>query len=272
MIGIRPLPARLLFAPAVVGAWLLLALAWTPATLLVERAGGHGADGGGVFLRMLANFVPWMAVTPMLLRLARLYPMNRRLDSLLIHAMVGVIVIPAAAVAGRVLALLVTPGGGYWANFPSAAAITALYSVPIYVAVAAIGQALARAHPHPPGTRAPTYPRRLAIREKSRTELIETRDIEHVEVAGHYLCIHAGGTVHVTRGRLHDLERQLDPAEFVRVHRSTIVRLDGIRALDERRNGDCELLLASGRRVAASRNYRPVLQAGLGVADMPDPS
>ncbi|MCW3847499.1 LytTR family transcriptional regulator [Sphingomonas sp. LB-2] len=270
MIASRPLRARLWFVPAIVGAWLLLALAWTPATLLVERAGGHGADGGGVFLLVLLSFVPWMAATPLMLWLAQRFPVaQRRVERLLVHAMVGVIVIPLVALAGRALTLLVNPVGS-WSHFGIAVAITAFYSVPIYVAVAAIGQALARAHPLAAATQ--TYPARLAIREKGRTDVLETRAIDHVDVAGHYLCIHAGEAVHVIRGQLGDLEARLDPAEFARVHRSTIVRLDRIRALDERRNGDCELLLASGRRVAASRSYRDALQARLGMAQFESPS
>lgn len=272
MIAVRPLAPRLLVLPGIVGGWLLLALAWTPATLLVEQAGGHDADGSGIFLRMLAGFVPWMAATPLLLRLASRYPVGRRrLGPLLVHASAGLVLIPAIAVAGRVLSLLVTPGA-YWGNFGTATAIVALYSVPIYVAVAAIGQALVRARPQQPEPENEAYPRRLAVREKGRTELIETRAIDHVEVAGHYLCIHAGGTVHIARGRLGALERQLDPSEFARVHRSAIVRLDRIRALHERRNGDCELLLAGGRRVAASRAYRAQLEARLGVAEVELPS
>ena len=271
MLAARPLPSRLLFAPAVIGAWLLLALVWTPATFLVEQAGGHGVGSGDVFVRIFASFVPWMAATPLLLGFARRHPVGRRPRSLLVHAIAGFILVPAIAVAGRALSLLVLPGG-YWGNFGTASAIVALYSVPIYVAVAAIGQALARTRPDSLVLRADAYPRRLAIRERGRTELVETRDIDHVEVAGHYLCIHAGDTVHITRGRLGALERQLDPAEFARVHRSTIVRLDRIRALDERRNGDCELLLAGGRRIAASRAYRAPLQARLNMAQLQDPS
>lgn len=115
---------------------------------------------------------------------------------------------------------------------------------------------------------APAYQRRLVVREKGRTELIETRDVDYIDVAGHYLCIHVGDAVHVTRGQLAELEEMLDPAEFVRVHRSTMVRLDRVKALDERRNGDCDLVLTDGRRILLSRIYRDSLRARLGLPNL----
>jgi two-component system LytT family response regulator len=113
----------------------------------------------------------------------------------------------------------------------------------------------------------PDYLRRLAVKEAGRTEVIDLKDVDYVDVAGHYLCIHVGKTVHLMRGTLSELEHRLDPAEFVRVHRSALARLDRIRSAATRRNGDFDLILASGARVSASRTYRDRIRERLGLED-----
>lgn len=99
------------------------------------------------------------------------------------------------------------------------------------------------------------YLQRLMVKDRSHTEIVPTRDIDYVDVAGHYLCIHVGRTVHLQRGALTDLERQLDPAEFCRIHRSAIVRLDRVQALTARRNGDYDVVLKTGAKLLMSRTY-----------------
>lgn len=255
----RHLPLAL----TVIGGWALLALVWTPATTLVERG---AQPWPAVFLFVLLGFVPWMAATPLIVALARRFPIERgRLPNLAVHALAGAILIPLIALTGRMLATGLTGmGAADPARMVSAALIVSLYSVPTYVAVAAIAQGIARIER---GQRAaaPAHPRRLAIRERGRTELLDTHAIDYVDVAGHYLCVHVGETVHVTRGQLKDLEASLDPREFARIHRSTLVRLDRVKALTERRNGDCDLILADGRQLLLSRTYRDSLQARLGL-------
>jgi two-component system, LytTR family, response regulator len=69
------------------------------------------------------------------------------------------------------------------------------------------------------------YLERLAIKNRERTEFVAMRDIDYIDVAGHYICVHVGKTVHLIRGALQELEVRLDPTQFVRIHRSAIVRL-----------------------------------------------
>lgn len=105
---------------------------------------------------------------------------------------------------------------------------------------------------------------RLAIRERGRTELVSVHDIDYVDVAGHYLCVHAGKSVHLLRGTLSELEPQLDPVQFARIHRSALVRLERIRSLAARRNGDCDVLLSDGTKLPMSRTYLESVRARLG--------
>ena len=90
-------------------------------------------------------------------------------------------------------------------------------------------------------------------------------DIDYIDVAGHYLCVHVGKQVHLIRGALNELEDRLDPALFARIHRSAIVRLDRIKSLSIRRNGDCDVALADGATLVMSRSYSDAVRARLGL-------
>jgi len=104
----------------------------------------------------------------------------------------------------------------------------------------------------------------LAIKDKDRTDVVAVSDVDYIDVAGHYLCVHVGKRVHLIRASLSELEERLDPALFARVHRSAIVRLDRIKSLATRRNGDCDLVLADGSKLVMSRSYSDAVRARLG--------
>jgi two-component system LytT family response regulator len=101
--------------------------------------------------------------------------------------------------------------------------------------------------------------KRLAIKEKGRIDVVDVDDIDYIDSGGHYLCIHVGKTVHLLRGQISQLESQLDPMRFARVHRSAIVRLDRIKSLGRRHNGDCDLILAGGAKIVLSRTFHEAL-------------
>jgi two-component system LytT family response regulator len=105
----------------------------------------------------------------------------------------------------------------------------------------------------------PKFLKRLAIKEKGRIDVVDADDIDYIDAGGHYLCIHVGKTVHLLRGQLSEMEARLDPTQFARVHRSAIVRLDRVRSLARRQNGDCDLILADGAKLVLSRTYHEAL-------------
>jgi two-component system, LytTR family, sensor histidine kinase AlgZ len=136
---------RVSFAAIVVGAWMIVVLAWTPATYLVETGSGWSPSIGKVFLLVLLNFLPWMIVTPIVFWLAARFPItqHRLWRHLLVQAGAGVLLVPLLTIGGTVLgALVLTPRQLSFRN-PAATAITAFYAVPTYIAVAGIGQAVA---------------------------------------------------------------------------------------------------------------------------------
>ncbi|MCB1694016.1 MAG: response regulator transcription factor, partial [Pseudomonadales bacterium] len=72
------------------------------------------------------------------------------------------------------------------------------------------------------------FPEKLAIKDGGETTLVAARDIDWIDAAGDYMCIHACDETHIMRITMKELEQQLDPSIFQRVHRSTIVNLDRV--------------------------------------------
>jgi len=100
------------------------------------------------------------------------------------------------------------------------------------------------------------FPDRLAIKDGGETTLVLTKDIDWVDAAGDYMCIHANDETHIMRITMKELEQQLDPVSFQRVHRSTIVNLDRVVKVCSHMNGEFHLVLANGSSVKMSRSYK----------------
>ncbi|MFB9067215.1 LytR/AlgR family response regulator transcription factor [Pseudofulvimonas gallinarii] len=103
-------------------------------------------------------------------------------------------------------------------------------------------------------------PVRLAIRDGGKTVLVEETDIDWIDAAGDYMCIHAKGDTHILRGTLRELEAKLDADRFARIHRSTIVNIARVRELRPHINGEYFLTLDGGHEVKLSRSYRDQLR------------
>lgn len=99
------------------------------------------------------------------------------------------------------------------------------------------------------------YAKRLVIRDAQGMYFVAVADVDRVEAEGNYVAIIARGRRHLARETMHMLASRLDPAEFVRVHRSHVVRIDRIRRLEPCGHGEYELTLADGIRLTSSRSY-----------------
>lgn len=108
-----------------------------------------------------------------------------------------------------------------------------------------------------PGQAAPI--KQILIRDRARAYFIPVDGIERLSAAGNYVEIHAAGKVHLVREPLAKLAAQLDAGEFIRVHRSHVVKLSAIAELQPMFHGDYELVLRSGERLALSRRYKALL-------------
>ena len=101
---------------------------------------------------------------------------------------------------------------------------------------------------------------RLPIKNRGQTLFVNVADIDWIEAASYYACLHVGAATHILRRPLQELERDLDARMFVRIHRSIIVNLGRIRGLALQAGGDYEVVLEGEARLRLSRRYRKRLQ------------
>jgi DNA-binding LytR/AlgR family response regulator len=99
------------------------------------------------------------------------------------------------------------------------------------------------------------YETELWIREGDARVRVPVQMIERLEADGDYVRLHVGQRVRLMRARLGDLAERLDPAQFVRIHRSEIVRHDLIAAIRRHDSGRTFAVLSGGREVPVSRRY-----------------
>jgi len=105
---------------------------------------------------------------------------------------------------------------------------------------------------------------RFAVRQGDRLTLVDVRDVDWIEASGDYLELHTGKARHLVRMTMQEVEGRLD-AGFARVHRSAIVRLDRVAALEPYGAGEETLILRDGTRLRVSRRYRNDLRRRLGL-------
>jgi len=98
--------------------------------------------------------------------------------------------------------------------------------------------------------------RKLAIRDHEGTVLVSIDDIDWVDAAGDYMCVHVKGETHIMRSTLKNLMSRLDPRKFKRIHRSTIVNLERVVKATPLLKGEYLLDLDCDERLKVSRNYR----------------
>ena len=97
---------------------------------------------------------------------------------------------------------------------------------------------------------------KLAVRDGGRTVRVDLHSIRWIDAAGDYMCIHTDGDTHILRATMRELETQLDPARFQRIHRSTMVNLSRVREMRSHINGEYFLILDSGHELKLSRSYK----------------
>jgi two-component system, LytTR family, response regulator len=103
--------------------------------------------------------------------------------------------------------------------------------------------------------------KQILVRDADRAYFLPVEDIERISAAGNYLEVLAAGKVHLIREPLSAFISQLAPEEFLRVHRSHVVRIGFIAELRPMFHGDYELILRDGKRLSLSRRYKLLLPA-----------
>ncbi|MEW6981070.1 LytR/AlgR family response regulator transcription factor [Colwelliaceae bacterium 6471] len=105
------------------------------------------------------------------------------------------------------------------------------------------------------------YKTRLIVKEPGRIKLIDVAQINYIAGAGNYADVYLFDEKHILhRETLTSLETQLDPKEFVRIHRSSIVRRSSVAELRANENGDYTVILKSGHELTLSRRNKDKLE------------
>lgn len=102
----------------------------------------------------------------------------------------------------------------------------------------------------------PDYLKRIAVKEYERIHFIYVEKIDWISSQGNYVEINSEGENFLIRETMDGIEKKLDPREFVRIRRSTIVHIEKIKALHQLFNGEFEVVLKNGVKFSSSRRYR----------------
>lgn len=108
------------------------------------------------------------------------------------------------------------------------------------------------------------YLQRLVAKSSGRVLFLKLGDIDWLEATGNYVTLHAGKESHMLRTTMNALEPRLDPAQFARIHRSSIVNLDRVREMQPLFRGEQVLILKDGTQLSVGRAYRAKLLQQIG--------
>jgi two-component system, LytTR family, response regulator len=110
----------------------------------------------------------------------------------------------------------------------------------------------------------PARVERVAVKNAGEVLFLKIAEIDWVEAADYYVCLHVGAKTHLLRRSMSEVEEEFSTAKFCRVHRSAIVNLEKVRRLESDEEGGAEVVLTTGVRVAVSRRFKRELQERLG--------
>jgi two-component system LytT family response regulator len=110
------------------------------------------------------------------------------------------------------------------------------------------------------------YPERLLLHAGARMRLVPAAEIDALVACANYVEVHCGAARHLARDTLAAVEARLDPAQFLRIHRSRIVRIGAVRDIELLPSGQYLLRLHDGMRLSSGRSYRERVRSALGIA------
>jgi hypothetical protein len=110
-------------------------------------------------------------------------------------------------------------------------------------------------------------PERFLVRKLGKEFLLNASEIEWLQASGNYVNLHVRGRDYPLRATMAGIEERLDPARFVRVHRSHFVNLDYLAEIEPLESGDARLQMRDGAKIPCSRRYRAALRERFGQPD-----
>lgn len=103
------------------------------------------------------------------------------------------------------------------------------------------------------------YESDLWVRDGGAVTRVRVRDIDWIEATGDYVTLHAKGMTHLADDSIRSLVERLDPAHFLQVHRSHIVRLDAVASIEREKFSGIGLRMSSGEKVRVSKSHKPAV-------------
>jgi len=108
------------------------------------------------------------------------------------------------------------------------------------------------------------YLERIPVPHRGRFLFLKTRDLDWIEAEGNYLRLHCNGASHLLRGNMNEMEARLDPAKFMRIHRSTIVNLERVKEVQLWFKGSHLVVMNNGEQLRLSRYQKDKLRVLMG--------
>jgi len=105
----------------------------------------------------------------------------------------------------------------------------------------------------------PTYLERVAVKIAEHIEFVDVNEIDWISSEGNYVQLHTKSKTHLLRETMDGIERKLNPQKFLRLRRSTIVRIEQIKELHPLFNGEFVVILKDDTKLSSSRRYRQKL-------------
>lgn len=108
---------------------------------------------------------------------------------------------------------------------------------------------------------AENYLERIAVKQNEKIHFLNAEEIDWISSQGNYIEIHSQGKKFLVRETMDGIEKKINPRQFLRIRRSTIVRIERIKELYPLFNGEFEVVLKNGGKLTSSRRYRQNLDA-----------
>ena len=123
----------------------------------------------------------------------------------------------------------------------------------------------------PPLAGARRVPERILVQRRGHGVFVSIDEVDYIESAGNYVRLHVGADEHRLRVRLSDLEQQLDPMRFARIHRTVIVNVARVAEIQPWFSGDAVVILRDATKLRLSRHYRGAMEERFAIdPDTPD--
>jgi len=113
------------------------------------------------------------------------------------------------------------------------------------------------------------FPERLAVKSGGRVHFVRTGEVDYVQAAGNYIRLHVGAKSYLLRETMNDIQSKLNPRQFVRIHRSTMVNIESVKELQPWFGGSFVVILQNGTRLNMSRAFRGDLSSTILGKDTP---